>query len=89
MSISGTSDHTDRERSVASLDNRKHCIRLPCFSISSESILVDDAELASMVAGLTVGPEDASSFVDSAISIGRSSIITGTTAGVTQFSEVS
>ena len=46
---------------------------------------VGDTELSSMAAGLAVDkPGDTA---DSAL--GRSSIITGTTAGVTQFSEVS
>ena len=46
--------------------------------------------MASIAARVGVGkPEDAPSIIDSAISIGRSSIITGTTAGVTLFSEVS
>ena len=49
---------------------------------------IGDAELASIAAGLAVGePKDAPSIADSAI--GRSSIVSGTTAGVTQFSEVS
>ena len=49
-------------------------------------MLVGDAELSSMAAGLAVGkPESVSA--DSAL--GRSSVITGTTAGVTQLSEVS
>ena len=91
LSSNGDSDHTDSERSVASLDSRKHSIILPYSSISSKTVLLGYAESASMAARLAVGkPEDASSSVpDSAISIGRSSIITGTKAGVTLFSEVS
>ena len=47
-----------------------------------------DAESASMATGLAVGkPGNTFSIADSAL--GRSSIVTGTTAGVTQFSEVS
>ena len=47
-----------------------------------------DAESASMAAGLAVGkPGNTLSIADSALE--RSSIVTGTTAGVTQFSEVS
>ena len=50
-------------------------------------LCIGDAELASMAAGLAVGePKDAPSVADSAI--GRSSVVSGTTAGVTQFSEV-
>ena len=50
---------------------------------------IGDVELSSMAAGLAVGkPRDTVSIsADSAL--GRSSVITGTTAGVTQFSEVS
>ena len=51
-------------------------------------LTIGDAELSSMAAGLAVGkPGDTFSIADSAL--GRSSVITGTTAGVTQFSEVS
>ena len=48
-----------------------------------------DAELASIAAGLTVekAGQDTLSISDSAL--GESSVISGTTAGVTQFSEVS
>ena len=48
-----------------------------------------DAELASIAAGLTVekAGRDTLSISDSAL--GESSVISGTTAGVTQFSEVS
>ena len=51
---------------------------------------IGDAELSSMAAGLAMAvgkPGDTFSIADSAL--GRSSVITGTTAGVTQFSEVS
>ena len=51
-------------------------------------ITTGDAELSSMAAGQAVGKlGDTFSIADSAL--GRSSVITGTTAGVTQFSEVS
>ena len=49
--------------------------------------LIGDAELSSMAAGLAVGKPGDTFGTDSAL--GRSSVITGTTAGVTQFSEVS
>jgi hypothetical protein len=53
-------------------------------------LFLGDAEFASMADRLAVlKSEDAPSVTDSAISIGRSSVITATTAGVTQFSEVS
>lgn len=52
-------------------------------------MVLGDAELVSMADRLAVlKSEDAPSVTDSAISIGRSSVITATTAGVTQFSEV-
>ena len=47
-----------------------------------------DAESASMAAGLAVGkPDDGFSIADSAL--GTRSVVSVTTAGVTQFSEVS
>ena len=53
-------------------------------------MLLGDAELVSIADRLAVlKSEDAPSVPDSAISIGRRSVITATTAGVTQFSEVS
>ena len=61
-------------------------------SLSSlETILLGDAELASLADRLAVVKSEGapSSVADSAISIGRSSVITSTTDGVTQFSEVS
>ena len=90
LSSGGDSDHTDSERSVASLDNCKHCVT-PYFpaivTVLLEIMLLGDAELASMADRLAVlKTEDAPSVADSAISIGR---ITATTAGVTQLSEVS
>ena len=91
LTSGGDSDHTDSERSVGSLDNHsKHSI-LPYFSaILSELLLLGDAELASITDRLAVlKTEGAPSAPDSAISIERSSVITATTAGVTQFSEVS
>ena len=51
-------------------------------------LVLGDAELAFMVAGLAVEKVgDTLSISDSAL--GESSVISGTTAGVTQFSEVS
>ena len=91
LTSGGDSDHTDGERSVSSLDNHcKHSI-LPYFSaILSELLFLGNAELASIADRLAVLKSvGAPSVPDSAISIGRSSVITATTAGVTQFSEVS
>ena len=92
LSSGGDSDHTDSERSVSSLDNhRKHSI-LPYFPaiLLELSASLGDAELVSIADRLAVLKSDgAPSVPDSAISIGRSSVITATTVGVTQFSEVS
>ena len=88
----GDSDHTDSERSAGSLENRKHCIKTTLFLCHIPKAIPGDAELASMPDRLHVAvvkSEGAPSIPDSAISIGRSSTITRTTAGVTQFSEVS
>jgi hypothetical protein len=86
LSSGGDSDHTDGERGVASLDSRKHYnIVLPCFfTMLSELMLLGDASVADRLVMLK-----SEGAPDSAISIGRSSVITVTTAGVTQFSEVS
>ena len=53
------------------------------------TIHVGDAELSSMAAGLAVGKPGDTFSVSADSALGRSSVITGTTAGVTQFSEVS
>ena len=52
-------------------------------------ITIGDAELSSMAAGLAVGKPGDTFSVSADSALGRSSVITGTTAGVTQFSEVS
>ena len=58
------------------------------FSSFCVYITVDFAELSSMAAELAVGKlGDTFSSTDSAL--GKSSVITSTTAGATQFSEVS
>jgi hypothetical protein len=91
LSSDGNSDHTDSERSVASMDYHGKHSCLTCFSAIALSgiMLLGDAEMASMADRLAVlKSEDAPSATDSAISIERSSVITATTAGVTQFSEV-
>ena len=90
MSNGGDSDHTDSERSVGSLENRKHCIKTTLSLCHIPKAIPGDAELVSMTDRLAVvKSEGAPSIPDSAISLGRSSTITRTTAGVTQFSEVS
>jgi hypothetical protein len=48
-----------------------------------------DAELSSMAAGLAVGKPGDTASISADSALGRSSVITGTTAGVTHFSEVS
>ena len=50
---------------------------------------IGDAELLSMAAGLAVGKPGDTASISADSALGRSSVITGTTAGVTQFSEVS
>ena len=50
---------------------------------------VGDCGLSSMAAGLTVGKPGDTFSISADSALGRSSVITGTTAGVTQFSEVS
>ena len=35
----GDSDHTDSERRVESLENRKHCIKLPNLHLSSSQTI--------------------------------------------------
>ena len=76
---------------MGSLDNhRKYTFNMPFFpAILLELLLLGDAELASIADRLAVlKSEGAPSVPDSAISIGRSSDTTATTAEVTQFSEV-
>ena len=53
------------------------------------TVTIGDAELSSMVAGLAVGKPGDTASISADSALGRSSVITGTTAGVTQFSEVS
>ena len=62
-----------------------HCIFIFYLTLY---IIIGDAELSSIAAGLAVGKR-ASISADSALGRSSTSIITGTTAGVTQFSEVS
>ena len=50
---------------------------------------IGDGELSSMAAGLAVGKPGNTFSISADSALGRSSVITGTTAGVTQFSEVS
>ena len=51
---------------------------------------IGDAESSSaMAAGLAVGKPGDTASIGADSALGRSSVITGTTAGVTQFSEVS
>ena len=52
-------------------------------------VIIGDVELSSMVAGLAVGKPGDTTSISADSALGRSSVITGTTAGVTQFSEVS
>ena len=52
-------------------------------------ITIGDAELSFMAAGLAVGKSGDTASISADSAQGRSSVITGTTAGVTQFSEVS
>ena len=52
-------------------------------------VTIGDAELSSMAAGLAVGKPGDTASISADSALGRSSVITGTTAGVTQFSEVS
>ena len=60
-----------------------------CSSSILTCITIGDAELSSMVAGLAVGKPGDTASISADSALGRSSVITGTTAGVTQFSEVS
>ena len=50
---------------------------------------VVDGELSSMAAGLAEGKPGDTFSISADSALGRSSVITGTTAGVTRFSEVS
>jgi hypothetical protein len=52
-------------------------------------VTIGDAELSSVAAGLAVGKPGDTASISADSALGRSSVITGTTAGVTQFSEVS
>ena len=52
-------------------------------------VTIGDAELSSMAAGLAMGKPGDTASISADSALGRSSVITGTTAGVTQFSEVS
>ena len=52
-------------------------------------VVIGDTELSSMVAGLAVGKPGDTASISADSALGRSSVITGTTAGVTQSSEVS
>ena len=52
-------------------------------------VAIGDSELSSMAAGLAVGKPGDPASISADSALGRSSVITGTTAGVTQFSEVS
>ena len=52
-------------------------------------VTTDDAELSSVAAGLAVGKHGDTFSISADSALGRSSVITDTTAGVTQFSEVS
>ena len=59
------------------------------WHLSILCVTVGDAELSSMAPGLAVGKPGDTVSISADSALGRSSIITGTTAGVTQFSEVS
>ena len=57
-----------------------------CYDLT---VTIDDAELSSMAVGLAVGKPGDTASISADSALGRSSVITGTTAGVTQLSEVS
>ena len=62
---------------------------IQALHISILYVTIGDAELSSMAAGLAVGKPGDTASISADSALGGSSVITGTTAGVTQFSEVS
>jgi hypothetical protein len=59
------------------------------FTGTGNAIESPDAELSSMVSRLAVGKPGDTASTSADLALERSSVITSTTAGVTQFSEVS